>query len=146
LSEVVDAMDLAPESAASYVNRETGRVEVLMDEGIVGEDDEEQAAVRAAIEADEGGRFVALPERIEIDELGMMRRFAAGVGDWAKRRALNRALSERRPFRAFKDKVRELGLEDGWYADRDQAYRRLAIEWCKANNLTYDDDASGWAR
>lgn len=143
LSEVVDAMGLAPESAVSYVDRETGRVEMLMDEGIVGEDDAEQAAVQAAIEADEGGRFVALPERIEIDELEMMRRFAAGVGDWAARRALNRALGERRPFRGFKDKVRELGLEEGWYADRDRAYRWLAIEWCKAHDVAYEDDGSG---
>ncbi|GFH41994.1 hypothetical protein Hs30E_05450 [Lactococcus hodotermopsidis] len=47
-------------------------------------------------------------------------------------------ISGRGAFRHFKDKVNLLGIEEKWYAFRDQAYREIAIQWCKENHLSYE--------
>ena len=55
----------------------------------------------------------------------IMRDFAERCEGEARAK-LVRALSGRRPFRAFKDALAYVGLSDNYYSLRDEAYRELA--------------------
>jgi hypothetical protein len=66
------------------------------------------------VNADDGSRFVALPDRFEINEWEVMRDFALSVEDEAVSGALLDAIHGRGAFRFFKDRVRERGMADQW--------------------------------
>jgi hypothetical protein len=57
----------------------------------------------------------------------------------AARDQLNHAMHGKGAFRRFKDTVIDLGIDQDWYAWRDAAYRKLAIEWCEDNNVKYKE-------
>ena len=42
-------------------------------------------------------------------------------------------------FRRFKDAVYKYGVEDEWYRYRDNAIKEFAIEWCRQNNIEFDE-------
>ena len=151
LADIIDALDMQHDESTCYVDRQTGRVEVITDD--MSADAEEDVdldglpewqrpmvEIARAIEADTEGRFVALPDRFEIDEWEMMRRFAQSVEDDAVAEALSRAIRGRGAFRYFKDKVHELRLAERWHAFREAEYRRVAVEWCEAHEVAYRDD------
>ena len=50
---------------------------------------------------------------------------------------LSNALRKRHPYRAFKDKINELGISQLYYDYRSQAYLDKAEEWCKENSLIH---------
>jgi len=103
------------------------------------------AELARAIDTDEeqgGGRFIALPDPFEIHEWEMMRDFAAEeVKDEDASDTLLNAIHGKGAFRYFKDKVRELGLADQWFAYRHVRYRKIALDWCEENGITPIDDA-----
>ena len=41
------------------------------------------------------------------------------------------AIQGRGTFREFKDRLNDLNLEQKWYDYRDNAYERIAGEWCE---------------
>jgi hypothetical protein len=76
-----------------------------------------------------------LPSRWEIDEYDMMAEFTDSLEDGGKRAMLSETLRGRGAFRRFKDMVIHLGLIQDWYDYRDQAYRRIALEWCNDHGI-----------
>lgn len=44
---------------------------------------------------------------------------------------LARAIQGRGVFRRFKDKLYNLNLEKQWYQYRDEAYEKIARQWCE---------------
>jgi hypothetical protein len=38
-------------------------------------------------------------------------------------------------FRRFKDKIILLGVEDDWYKFKDEALKKIAVEWCETNEI-----------
>lgn len=144
LSAIVDALDSIGDETQAYLDRQTGEVIVLMDEELsAAEDDDDPAEYpewqrksieqARAVQADDSGRFVALPDRFEINEWDMMRDFAESVRDEEHSRILLQAIHGRGAFRYFKDRVHDLGLADAWYKFRDGRYRQAALDWCDAN-------------
>lgn len=48
---------------------------------------------------------------------------------------LDRAIRGRGAFRRFKDKLYDLELEQQWYKYCDEAYERIAREWCARHKI-----------
>lgn len=48
---------------------------------------------------------------------------------------LEHAMQGRGAFRRFKDKLFDLDLERKWYTFRDEAYKKIAREWCENTKL-----------
>ena len=44
---------------------------------------------------------------------------------------LARTIQGRGSFRRFKDKLYDLNLEKHWYLYRDEAYEKIARQWCE---------------
>lgn len=46
-------------------------------------------------------------------------------------------------FRRFKDAVHHYGIADDWYKYRDNALRQTAIDWCRHNNIEFEETNPG---
>lgn len=153
LSDIVDGMECAGDETRVYLDRREGKVVVLPDSwGWHGDEIDDGETTRSeweremrdlarAIREDDVGRFVALPDRFEINEWDMMRDFAVRVEDERKSEALQEAIHGRGAFRFFKGRVHEFGLADAWYKFRDDQYRQTALDWCRDNDVPVDADA-----
>lgn len=125
LTEVVDAMQAQHDEMAFYLDRRTGRIAPVFDE--------------ERPDLDPEGRFVALPDRFEVHEWEMLRRFAHRAGEDHADTLLD-AIHGRGAFRAFKDAVHRLGLTEAWYAFRDDEYAEHARGWAEATGVVLIED------
>jgi hypothetical protein len=150
LRDLIAGMQSQSDTMTFYLHVQTGEVVPVSEEDLFsaevedepGEQAEWEVEARAVARAAAAGEgYIALPDRLEIDEYRMMERFARGVrGEGAGARLL-RAIQGRGAFRYFRDTVRELGLADEWHAYRDRAYEEIAIAWCEENGIEYTREA-----
>jgi len=96
------------------------------------------AVARAVVESTD---YVRLPDQFEIDEYHMMERFADSCVEEGARIQLDRVLRGSGAFRCFKDTVNHLGFAKRWYAFRDRCYEEVAIEWCQAHGIDFEQTA-----
>ena len=90
--------------------------------------------IRAAFDS---GSMVALPDRFEIDECDMMRRFAESQTDLNAANMLLIVIRGGGAFSRFKDAVHQMNLAEAWYEFRKRAYEEIAIEWCREHGIEY---------
>jgi hypothetical protein len=153
LSELVEALDLEMEDYQTYLDRKTGTMVTIQsslisaleeddDESLQDLDDwdEEEAEVAKAIVQDDGTRFIPGPDKFDFDEYREMERFIRSLDDEDAADQLWRAIKGRGAFRYFKDTLHRLGIQDDWYAFRDEAMKRFVIDWADVNNIAYVDD------
>ncbi len=93
-----------------------------------GDEDEWGIAKRIVFNFD---RFERLPSQFDIHEWEIMREFTDTVKSGKIREDLRDKIHGRGAFRAFKDALRRHKIEKDWYAFRDEALRKIAIEWCE---------------
>ena len=144
LKNIVEGMEFQSDEMTAYFHRPTGRVLPISDEAFAAAEEgdeewvepEELAEARSILAHED--EYVALPDRVEIDEYRMMERFAVGSQDTEQREELLRALHGAGAFRRFKDAVHRQGVADEWYSFRDHGYEKVAREWCEANNIEID--------
>lgn len=151
LKAVVDALQEQSEETKAYLNRKTSEVVVISDEEMSaaeeGEDLEDfpewqQELIRQAIEILKTDDYVELPSQHEIHEWSIMQEFCDSVTDDRLRQRLFGAIHGKGAFRNFKDTLYQGGIEQNWYDFRDEAFRRIAREWLKENDIPYQDDAT----
>ena len=94
-----------------------------------------------AVAGDDGTRFLPLPDKFDINEWEMMRDFAAAREDEKLADALLNAIHGRGAFRYFKDRIHEAGIAEEWYRFRDNAYGRIALDWCEQHGIDVDANA-----
>ena len=147
LTDVLFEMEGQPEEWSAYVNLKTGEVFSLPhdafsaaetiddDEQYYGDADDEMIALASKIlETDD---FKALPDQFEIHEWAIMRDFSASIEDEDCRGQLLDAIHGSGAFRFFKSTVDRLGLRDAWFAFRDSAIERIAIDWLEENEIPW---------
>jgi hypothetical protein len=153
LSEILDALSMPFEEICAYCDRRTGKVihlqsdlVILAEDGEMDEDDcpvdadDEEMAEATRIAEDTEGRYVALPDKFEIDEYRIMQRFSLSYEDEHISDALCRAIDGRGAFRHFKDTIHRFGIADQWYKYRDEALKAIAEDWCEAFEVEHVDD------
>jgi hypothetical protein len=148
ISDIVDALQMQFDEQGTYLNLDTGEVEVVStsllreaeeaeeaedDESEQEEDDEWELAKRI-VSTD---RFLRLPDKFEVNEWELMHDFALSAKPESLSQELLRALHGKGAFRYFKDVVQNRKLEQKWYAFRDEALKQVAIDWCKENKLAW---------
>jgi hypothetical protein len=152
LSAILDALEMQGDETHAFLDRQTSEVVVLLDEELRAAEDgddlsdypewqRDNIGQANLVRADDGSRFVALPDRFEINEWEMMRDFALSVEDEAASGALLNAIQGRGAFRYFKDQVRERGLAESWCEFRAGRYRQIALDWCEEHGLELDTGA-----
>ncbi len=110
------------------------------DEPIEDFPDWEQDLVRIAKEIiDETGNYITLPTKFDIHEYSIMERFCLSLNDTEMRNTLYSLIKGRGAFGRFKDAVHDYGIANDWYKYRDDALKEIAIEWCKENDIEFDE-------
>lgn len=132
LSDIIDAIEMADQFSENFLDRETGEI-VWISDMAMSEDEKEEACDRL----DEHG-FYRLPTFYDIHEYDIMEEFVCSLPQPMQNK-LSQAISGRGAFRRFKNTIRQLGIEEQWYEYQASAYRRKAIEWCKENQLVFEE-------
>jgi hypothetical protein len=147
LQEIVDALEVQYEDHFNYLDRQTGQVEYLsrdmlrlVEEG--GTIDEVLKWQRREFEVvqtlfADWDRFVKLPTKYDVHEWEIMRDFAESVEPERFSDDLEDAIHGPGAFRCFKSTLRRFRREQDWYDFKDEALRRIAIEWCEENGIEY---------
>ncbi|MBI9011586.1 MAG: hypothetical protein JEZ08_05090 [Clostridiales bacterium] len=144
LSELVGEMDMQVEEYMTMVNIKTGEiVSIDLEEARVLDDMEEEELSKDQMELLDmyyGDGYVRIPSKHEIHEYHMMSDFVYHMNNDMIGQQLSQVISGRGAFRRFKDTAIQLDVIDEWYKFRDNAYKIIAVEFCKDNKLEYVDD------
>ena len=134
---IAEALESAMDEWQQFLDLETGLIHQLPEDPWIVEEIGAEDLAKALEESPD--RFLALPERYEIREFKLMEAFCASLNHAGQRDSLLQSLRGSRPFRRFKDRLNCLGLDQDYYDFRLQELRQLAIRWCQANGLPYQD-------
>lgn len=163
LRDLVDELQILPNEGTAYLNKVTGKIitvtdddvetvvamnsefDEVIEEGddvIVGEVSDLQTEyyeeVKKVLLSDPA--YLKLPSRFDIHEYAIMERFCLSVPDGKVSDVLLRKIRGSGAFRRFKDTIYQSGIENDWFAYRDQAYKEIAIAWLESKDIAYVDD------
>ncbi len=149
LDNLAEEIDAIPEMGYTYLNKTSGEIVYIQEEYfIMAEEDEpiddlydwEQDMVREAKKILETGDYISLPDKHELNERDIMRRFCDTVEDEKKRDKLLYMVHGKGAFRLFKDVVFEYGIQDEWYLFKHESIKEIAKHWCEENGLEYYEE------
>ncbi|OHB80282.1 MAG: hypothetical protein A2Z25_07015 [Planctomycetes bacterium RBG_16_55_9] len=150
LTDIVDGIECQSDENSSFLNKQTGEVILISDyemraaeesDPIEDFPDWEQDQVRIAREIlAETGDYIPLPTKFEIDEYRTMERFCLSLDDPKMSDLMYSLIQGGGAFRRFKDAIREYNIADEWHRYRDNALKEVAIEWCRENDIEFDDE------
>lgn len=126
-----DDPDELPDWAREEVSRSRRVLRAVEDWGNpLGDDNETMAAPNAA------NRYVAIPETPSHEAFQDMEDFVATLPHARAAAALIQALRGGKPFRRFKDTLRDYPAEqEGWYKFQNQRLRERITEWAKEEGV-----------
>ena len=132
LQDVIEAIDFAGMEAEYYYDTKIEEILLIFDGMVNGETNPELIEdIREGFIED----YIPLPNQYDIDEYRIMEAFIYQLPSGENQDILDRAIRGRGAFRRFKDKLYDLRLEQQWYKYRDDAYERIAREWCAQHKI-----------
>ena len=126
--KVLEALEMVGDNSQAYLNADTGEIEWLGDFLDSGEYEEKADRI-------EFGNFISLPSKYEIHEYKIMEDFIFPLPTGEIQDKLYRTIKGKGAFRRFKDAINYLDVAKDWYSFRDEAYKNIALDWCKQNGL-----------
>ncbi|MBN2592230.1 MAG: hypothetical protein JXA81_01895 [Sedimentisphaerales bacterium] len=149
LSDIIDGMECQTDESFSYLNKKTGKLVLVgHEEAMASEDDEpiedfpdwQQEIIKAAEDIEnETGEYIQLPSKFDIHEYSIMEDFCLSVEDEKTREILYTLIKGSGAFGRFKNAIHIYEIAEDWYKFRNDAFKEIAIEWCRENNIEYDD-------
>ena len=146
-------MDVLSDEVTAYINKKTGELYSVTEEvASIAEHGNESAefipewqreTLPKVREVLESGDFVLLPDKFEIHEYSIMERFCLSLSDEGLQDELLNAIRGSGAFRRFKDAIYRKDIQDDWYRFRDQALKRIAIDFLEAEGIPWQDDMGG---
>ena len=153
LQSVVNEMDFLGDEVTAYINKKTGELFSVNEEEAsileqVNEEDEfipewQRETLPKVREVLESGDYVALPDQFEIHEYSIMERFCLSLSDEGLQDELLHAIRGSGAFRRFKNTIHRKDIQDDWYRFRDQALKRIAIDFLESEGIPWQDDMGG---
>ncbi len=152
LKDIIDSLDVQMDQIRSYLNTETGEIITLSTEELdIAEESEgevdfseypdwQRDAINEVIDVFNNlntRKYIELPDRWEINEYGIIESFCYSVRDEKIRNVLFSAIRGSGAFRRFKDVIHIFDLQDSWYKFRFEALKKIAIQWCEENGISY---------
>lgn len=133
LKQVIDTIEMACDAYAEFYDTKAGDTVSLPDPMWTGETDGE---LEYLLES-EPDRFLRFPTKFEIHEYSIMESFTEALPAGKIRNELAQVIRGKGAFRRFKNTIRYYGIEQLWYDYLENAYREMAIRWCKEHDLKY---------
>lgn len=120
LEDIIEAMEFANMETEYYYDTHNEKVLMIFDGMVDGEDNPELFE-----------DYIPLPGQYDINEYRIMEEFIYELPAGNDQDVLARKIQGRGAFRRFKDKLYDLNLEKHWYQYRDEAYEKIARQWCE---------------
>jgi hypothetical protein len=137
------------DESSSYLNIKTGEVVIISDEeSSAAEEDKpidsfpewQHELINKAKEILQSNDYISLPSKFQVHEYRIMEKFCLSITDDQIRDILYYSIKGSGAFRRFKDNIYKYNLEEEWYKFRDEAIKRIAIEWCEDNGINYIEE------
>jgi len=149
LDEIIEGLEFRSDESSSFLNKKTGEVVLISEHEMqAAEDNEpiedfpdwEQDLVGIAKEiVAETGDYIELPSKFDIDEYRIMERFCLSLDDPEMYEIFYGLIKGSGAFQRFKNAIHEYDIADDWYNYRNDALKEIAIEWCRENNIEFDE-------
>jgi hypothetical protein len=147
LEDVVEAFEF-PENWQVYLDKKTGKILLLTEDdqthlsALDGEPEDPDEifssdSVQEYLSAEKNGELISFPDRFDINEWDIMKRFCLSVANGSAQKQLLNAIHVSGAFRYFKDTVHRLELADQWDQYRNDALERFAIEWLESVGMSW---------
>lgn len=149
LGHIIDALEEQMDDTFSFLNQKTGEVYTLSHEELMAAEEDmdinkyplwQQENIIKAKEIDGNDDYIALPTKFDINEYEIMERFCLQIEDEESSDIMYNSIKGSGAFRRFKDNIHRYRIEEKWYKYRDEAIKEHAIEWCKENDIEYDEN------
>ncbi|MBN2354805.1 hypothetical protein JXO59_01760 [candidate division KSB1 bacterium] len=149
LSEIVDAMEMQAEGSHQFLHLATGEIYYISDEEFDYAKQEEPLdhipdwqieSVERAKTILSTEEYLALPSTFDIHEYAIMERFCLSITDDALRDKMYNAIKGSGAFRRFKENIFYHNIEQDWYQFREEAFYKIAVDWCNDNKIPFIDD------
>ena len=146
LKDFIQEMDVLGDEIKVYLNIRTGEFTMVSNDDLSAAEENEDIEdypewqqkniqeVREVLSTDD---YRELPSKFDIHEYSIMERFCYSVDDDELSDRLLNSIRRRGAFRYFKDTIHEYGIAEDWYKFREQAFKKIAIDWLKSNNIPY---------
>ena len=132
LEDIIEAMEFAGMETEYYYDTQNEKVLMLFDGMVDGEDNPELFEdIKEGFVED----YIPLPGQYDINEYRIMEEFIYELPEGKNQNVLAGAIQGRGAFRRFKDKLYDLNLEKQWYQYRDEAYEKIARQWCERHKI-----------
>ena len=153
IQKIVDELQMRFMDTTVYYNKITGEILNVQDDDfrIVEEDDFEnniennpewqRKHLKEVYDLlyDDIDNYIALLNNFDIKDSDIMEEFIETISDSNKKYQLRNCMWQKGMYRKFKDKLIDIGLENEYYKFYDEKLKEIAIEWCKENNLEYEE-------
>jgi hypothetical protein len=149
LSDIIEGLVFQSDESSSFLNKKTGEVVLMTDYAMRAAEDNEPLEVLPDWERDlvaiareilaESGQYISLPTKFDIDEYSIMESFCISLDRQEIGDILYDLISGSGAFRRFKDAIYKYGVEEEWFKYRDNAIKEIAIEWCRENNIKFEN-------
>lgn len=134
LSVVIEAIESLMSDEETYYYDLREHTTLWISDSGYADDDEERELLE-----EEPDRFLRLPGKYDIREYDIMESFVEELPEGKLQNSLARAIRGRGAFGRFKDGIRRAGIEQQWYDYQAAEYRRIAIRWCRDENVQYEE-------
>lgn len=144
VDEIIDLIDKQSDEMLCFLDTKTGEPFFLDSEMYSAIEDEEDLdsfadwqvdEIQKAKEIFDSENYLELPEHFEINEYKIMEDFSGSVENKFFSKKMQDAIQGKGAFKRFKDALYQYKLWDEWNKFKENALRRLVIEWCNDNGL-----------
>lgn len=146
LDDLIDALEEQSDSLLAYLDRDTGEVVLMSQDSLsLGEAEPEELEslpdwqkeeAELAVQIQTTDRYLALPDRFDVNEWEIMNEFAQQVKPDKIQTTLLGVIHGNHPFRRFKDQIATHNMWDQWNQFRRQAFEEIVKDWCDENEIT----------
>ncbi|MCG2725465.1 MAG: UPF0158 family protein [Elusimicrobia bacterium] len=136
LDELLDCFEEGNDEHQYYLDIETGKIELLIDEDYSGENNDELCE---KIENGLNVRYFAVPKQDSHQGYKDMETFIETVKDENLRKMLLIAINGSGAFRRFKNVLFEYSQEQPWFDFQEERKEERCLEWLRDNDIKAEE-------
>ena len=148
LERIINALELVSDDGCSFMNAKTGKLFHIYNteleyaqNGFAVYDslpDWQRLNIQLARRIIRSNCYVPLPVKEEIDEFQIMLNFCSSVSNYKIIDEIYNSLkSNNIDVMILNEMIMQNGLGNEWYKYKREAFKKIAIEWSKKNNIEF---------
>lgn len=132
LNDVIDGLEFVNDDldTHAYFNPDKNEIFYIGEYDTLDDEEKQEGLIESCI---------MLPTKYDIHEYSMMEDFIETIEDVKLYNQLCIAINGKGAFRRFKDTCINFEIIEDWYKFRNKKYKEIAINWCKENNIDYEE-------